>query len=80
MIRVTVEVLPHGREADKYTLGEANIINDGTGTSTRGNYKYLLTHKGRKYRSGEIKRFPRLSKNVWVLLLRCLMDTFEEHF
>lgn len=38
MIRVTIELVPHGNEFLKKTLGEISIINDGTGTEKKGNY------------------------------------------
>ena len=38
MLRVTVELIPHGNELLKEILGEITIINSGTGTEEKGNY------------------------------------------
>lgn len=76
MIRIKIEMVPHGVEADTYTIAEGRIINDGTGTLTRGNYTYSLSHKGRVYRSGGVKNFPRKTHNVWKLLIRVLWEAF----
>lgn len=42
MIRVTIELLPGGRETGKRTLGLVEIANIG-GTSAKGNYAVVLT-------------------------------------
>ncbi|MCI0354301.1 MAG: hypothetical protein L0099_04560 [Acidobacteria bacterium] len=38
MLRVTVELVPFGEEAQKRKIAEAVIYNDGTGTPLVGNY------------------------------------------
>ena len=43
MLRVTVEMVPFGFENLKKTIGEIQIINDGTGTREIGNYKIKFT-------------------------------------
>lgn len=40
MIKVTIELYPFGVEAEKRTIGEMFIANDGTGTHELGNYSY----------------------------------------
>jgi hypothetical protein len=42
MLRITIELVPFGREAYKRTIAGINIINDGTGDVDIGNYKYEL--------------------------------------
>lgn len=42
MLRITIELVPFGREAYKRTIAGLNIINDGTGNNDTGNYKYEL--------------------------------------
>lgn len=57
MVVVKIEVWPHGREEDRYTIGEARIINDCTGTTELGNYGVELKHAGKFYgKSGIWKR------------------------
>lgn len=47
MIRVTVELVPHGDERAKNTLGVIEVVNDGTGDMHTGNYDVTGTfHKG----------------------------------
>jgi hypothetical protein len=84
MIRVTVELLPHGIESQKRVLGTAIIANDGTasdgsGNSEFGNYNVrLLTgdppiarHAGRLWRSGRVEGFRR-SASPWSLIALAL--------
>jgi hypothetical protein len=81
MIRVTVEMVPHGNEKRAYVIGIGVIANDGTGNTRLGNYVYALNviEGGAtvKYQSGEIKGFRRLENSVWRLLYRCLNDIFS---
>jgi len=79
MIRVTVELVPHGDEKCARILCRGVIANDGSGTLLRGNYRFSLSQQGRPTvpsREGEVKDFPRLSKNVWHLLHRVLNAAF----
>ena len=79
MIRVTIELLPFGYEKNKKTLGTAIISNTGTGTLSKGNYKFKLMNKmkSRTWKEGKIYDFPRLSLNVWHLLYRVLKEAFD---
>ena len=79
MIRITIELIPplvtglKGKE-----IARAEIVNVGTGTKQRGDYRYALWGKQAKaWRVGEIKDFPRKSYNVWLLLLRVLKEALE---
>ena len=42
MIRITVELVPHGDESRARVLAHGIIANDGTGTLERGNYNFVL--------------------------------------
>lgn len=78
MIVVTVELWPYGYESNKELLGIAHIINDGSGTLTKGNYRVILGKKGqpnpqtKPYRLGKIMDYPRKSLNFWNLIQRAL--------
>jgi len=77
MIRITVELCPPiltGKRTK--TIAKAIIINDGTGTEKRGNYKYTLWLRKNKpsWKKGEIKNFPRKSYNVFKLIKRMLNE------
>lgn len=80
MIRITVELLPLGDKNRSTVLGEAVIANDGTGTGTKGNYKYRIRGKSRilKGGTGNIEGFKRERDNVWELLRLALNQMHEE--
>ncbi len=81
MIRVTVELLPGGREDRKRHLGTAIIVNDGSGDLSTGNYTVSLSKRGRpkdKWKTGSVRRFPRKRLGAWDLLYRALADTVGE--
>jgi hypothetical protein len=69
MIRVTVELLPHGDESRKRLLGLLYITNDGTGTPEVGNYKgELIAEYTKPSRKGRVVGFNRKRKSVWTLI------------
>ncbi len=78
MIVITVELWPGGRESEKRTLASMVIVNDGTGSETRGNYDYLVAGKrglvgmGR----GRIENWHRQSQHVWKLVRRVLAEVY----
>lgn len=81
MLRVTIELLPHGDESRKETIGIIDIINDGSGDPEIGNYAVRL-HKTPKYakrpgvwRRGKVTGFPRLVLGPYDLLCRALAAT-----
>ena len=77
MIRVTVELIPFGVGIPQ-RLGVMHIANDGTGTKNRGNYKAHVYRKGswQIAREGIVTNYPRLSYNIWRLVVRCLRSAF----
>lgn len=90
MIRVTVELVPHGDEGRAKTLGRAiihNVSRNGS-TSTKGDYRAAVAHESRMattadilthpLRRGEVRDYPRLSYNVWRLVIRALRSAFPE--
>lgn len=73
MIRVTIEIFPHGNEAFKRTLATADIWNDGCGTPFLGSYGYRLRGRGgRVFRAGYLGEFKRSQFTVWWLLAAVL--------
>ena len=83
MIVVKIELWKKGDEFDKIELGRAYISNQG-GTQTRGEYHARIQRNGlfdRQFmplRSGAVHNFPRLSYNVWRLVIRSLLVCFPE--
>lgn len=83
MLRVTIELIPHGIGPAK-VLATADIINDGTGTVSFGNYTAdLFVHqtangKPKKWRSATVRGFPRISRGPWDLLQLVLRDALKK--
>lgn len=77
MIRVDVTLYPHGNSSRSRAIGSMLIFNDGTGSKSKGNYKYTMsTEKTENYKNGKVTGFQRLNNNVWTLILRVLWDAF----
>lgn len=79
MIKITVELCPHGDEKNSEVIGLAKIWNDTTGSKSSGNYGYKIFKRGTSsiWRMGEIKNFPRKSLTGWDLLFRILRQEFS---
>jgi len=77
MVKITVDLIPPFAK-NRRTIARAEIVNEGTGTMYRGDYKYALWGKqGAVWRIGTIKAFPRKSYSVWRLLYYILREVFE---
>lgn len=78
MIHVSVWLKPaSGLPARR--LCDGIIYNDGTGTSARGNYTYILRlQRQRVWRKGSLENFPRKRLNAWHLLYRVLAQALEQ--
>jgi hypothetical protein len=70
MLRVTVELVPHGNEQEKSIIGLMEIVNKGNGTESIGNYFYSLGD-GKIINSGQYNGFNR-SLGFWRLIERIL--------
>lgn len=75
MLRVTIELLPHGSESRTRLLGTAYIVNDGFGSENSGNYQVTLSRRGGKEYKGEVTDFPRKRLGPWDLLFQALAVT-----
>lgn len=89
MIVVKIELWPFGDESQKTEIGRTLIANDGTGSVSRGNYdvrvlrRNAYTLSGTEFdssatRTGRVEGYPRLSYNIWRLILRALRSAFPE--
>lgn len=85
MLVVKIEL--HSAITGKITeIGRTYIWNDGTvARNDRGNYGVAVCKKGRftwpltnALRTGAVKDYPRLSYNVWRLIIRALLSAFPE--
>jgi len=74
MIRVTIELLPHGSELHKRHLGTMEISNDGSGgTGTTGSYNVRLSKRGLPavlWRRARVEGFPRKLLGAYDLVYR----------
>lgn len=78
MIRVTIEILPKGDESKKRHIGTVEIANDGTGSSSMGNYLIRLAKFGsakQTWLHGKLKGFDRVRRGPYDLLLQSLLTT-----
>lgn len=77
MIRVTVEIIPFGMEAEKRVIGMAEIVNDGTGGREVGNYQAVVKNAmGENMHLVCVEGFPRLESDVWGLIYRVLKTPY----
>lgn len=73
MIRVSMKLDPFGLGQRVRQLADIEIINTGTGSPTRGNYRVrVYTKNGRLMREGQVKNWPRKQKHPVDLLAECL--------
>lgn len=76
MIKVFVELWPHGNPDNKKTIAEFDIANDGSGTLERGNYKARLNIK-KEWTPNVVKNYPRKSYPVTKLIYLALKHFYE---
>ena len=73
MLRITIEVVPHGKEEFKREIGKIIIANDGTGDYRIGNYEYTISDETGKI-TGRVKGHNRL-RSVFHLLREVLIKS-----
>ena len=78
MIRIDIDLFPGGFEDDRENLGYIKIWNDGTGSKTKGNYRYKAMKNGRQKAEGSIKGFPRKQRDVFRLLECVIEDMYPQ--
>lgn len=85
MIVVKVEL--HSAITKQVTLIGSAIIHNVGGTKERGNYKVAVGNKSKlgltdimanPQRVGEVNNYPRVSYNIWRLVIRALRSAFPE--
>ena len=77
MLEITIDLNQFGLGINTKTLATIQIINDGTGTLTRGNYKYIITIAGVEFFKGKIKNHLRQEEPVCRLLQKVLNDAYK---
>ena len=73
MLRITIELLPGGRDSSKRTLGVAEIANVRAGPVA--DYTVRVTDDLGGSWSGSLLRYPRWAATVWDLALRGIAKT-----
>lgn len=70
MIRITIEMIPHGDESRARKMYTMEIENDGTGNQYTGNYLGTLhaEYTGSSPRKGRVANFNRKTQSVWSLI------------
>lgn len=91
MLVVKLELWPGGDASRKREIGRTYINNVG-GSDKKGNYNVRVMKKGQEdtpthevfrnqtgiVRVGSVANYPRLSYNVWRLIIRALKSAFPE--
>ena len=70
LLVLKLELWPKGNPNKKKTLGTMFITNDGTGTDSKGNYKYKIlgqNEKSLECGEGRIEGYRRKSLHSWYL-------------
>lgn len=84
MLVIKVELWPHGDSERREEIAQMIIANDGTGTSSTGNYFGHTFRKGSAMKkenvihSGTVKDYPRQRLHVWNLVARMLKSMSYE--
>lgn len=83
MIVVKIELWKWGNEDLAEEIGRTYIWNTGKGTQSTGDYEVAVCKKGsvdrsKPLRTGSVTDYPRLSYNVWRLIIRALKSAFPE--
>lgn len=88
MIRVTIELVPWGKEHLKQTIAEAVIANTGEGDHETGHYDAILRERVTQgnqppfynpdgvieQATSHVSEFPRLKEGAWELLFYVLKN------
>ena len=81
MLRVTIELLPGGRESEKRVIGTADIarVNDGL-PGALADYWVALKDAvlGEVGGRAIVRRYPRWAGSVWDLVARCLAAALNQ--
>ena len=77
MLRITIELVPFGKEQYKRTIGDMIIYNDGTGDTSTGNYKYKLSDDSATSIKGKLKGHNRM-QSVFKIIQAVLNKALPE--
>lgn len=83
MILVKIELVSAIHPSRSRELGRIKIVNDGSGTSNRGNYIAQLMRRGttdKVLKTTVIQNYPRNAYSVWELVRRILQAILKGDF
>jgi len=72
MLKITIELVPHGDKDKAKVIGTGYIINDGTGNKSLGNYRAVFRRTRGMVKNSTIKEFTRKQRSAWDLLMLAL--------
>ena len=83
MLRITIELVPQGNEAERQVIAVGEIANDLTGADSSGNYvvrlgRHCVTTAEMPWREGHLIGFPRKLLGAWDLVLAALMSAIGD--
>lgn len=70
MLKITIELIPHGDKSKSKVIGTGYVTNDGTGDKSYGNYKAVF-YRTRAEQHSTVKNFVRRN-SAWNLLMVAL--------
>jgi hypothetical protein len=79
---VKLEVWKHGNPSDVEQIGDVRIINEGTGTPERGNYRFEVKYSGAywgkpgSWKAGRVAGYDRKGVSPYHLVLAVLERAF----
>jgi len=71
MLRVTIDLIPHGNKDSKEMLAEILIQNDRSGTWEIGNYRVTMSEHG-NITGGRVENHPRLQHGPAFLVMKAI--------
>ena len=86
MIKITIEMVPHGVKERSRVIASGTIALQAENMSrTRGDYRYNLSKQSNTkskiwhtWANGFIKNFPRSQRNVWYLIYTVLKEQYDD--
>lgn len=78
MLEIEIRLNRHGRGKVVKTLCTMTIVNDGTGSASRGNYDITISGAdGQVFRKGHIEDWPRRQNHVIDLVRVAILAAHE---
>lgn len=80
MLEIEIRLNRHGRGKKVKTLCTMTIVNDGTGSQSRGNYDIAISSAdGRVFCKGRVENWPRRQHHVIDLVRTAILAAHERN-